>query len=254
MAPIVMVHGAFCAGWAFDQFRLPFEARGLEVYAPDLPGHSDAARVGDVAGLSMRDFCDALTGACKSLSEPPILIGHSLGGLVVQMAAARMPVRALILLAPSAPWGVSGATVEEGLSALSLYGLGPFWLQAVDPVYSVAKDYLFNLMPPEAVTPLFQRMTPESGRALWETLNWWLDPLATTLVSPGAVRAPVLAIAGEKDVIHPPATVTETARRLNGEVRVFPGMGHWLVGESGWPNVAQCCLDWLSAAEPSQAA
>jgi len=92
---------------------------------------------------------------------------------------------------------------------------------------------------------VFERMTPESGKALWQTLNWWLDPFMTTLVAPGAIGAPVLAIAGGRDVIHPPATVKQTAARLSADFRVFGEMSHWLPGEPGWEDVARACLEWL---------
>jgi pimeloyl-ACP methyl ester carboxylesterase len=94
---------------------------------------------------------------------------------------------------------------------------------------------------------VFERMVPESGLALWQTLNWWLDPFMTTAVGPGAARSPVLAIAGGKDVIHPPATVKQTAQRLSGEFALMPNMSHWLPGEPGWDEVARLCLNWLPA-------
>src|SRR3990167_377652 len=125
-APVIMVHGAFCGGWVFERFRTPFEAAGHEVLTPDLPGH--AAGTGGVAGKSMADYAVAVAEVCKQASEPPILIGHSMGGPAAPMAAARAPVSALVLLAPSPPWGVSGSTMEEAVSAVSLYALGPYWL------------------------------------------------------------------------------------------------------------------------------
>ena len=64
-------------------------------------------------------------------------------------------------------------------------------------------------------------------------------------LQPGAVRAPVLAIAGGADLIHPEATVRQTAAKVNGEVRVFREMSHWLICEPGWEDVAAACLDWL---------
>ncbi len=194
--PIVMVHGAFCAGWVFEAFRAPFERAGHEVFAPDLPGHGTGA----VTGLSMGDYARAVADLCQRQASPPVLIGHSLGGLVAQMAATRTPVRALILLAPSAPWGVPGATMEEALSAVSLFALGPFWAMPVAPDPGLAKRYLFDRLERTARRAAFARMTSESGRALWETLNWWLDPMATTLVRERGVAAPVLAIAGGLDV------------------------------------------------------
>jgi pimeloyl-ACP methyl ester carboxylesterase len=240
--PVVMAHGAFCGGWVFDAFRKPFEAAGHVVLTPDLPGH-DAE--GGVAGKSMSDYARALAQVCESCEEPPILIGHSLGGLAAQLAAGRTPLSALILLAPSAPWGVYGVSMEEGVSAVSLYALGPYWLQAVAPDYMLAKMYSLDRMSSADRRATYARMVPESGRALWETLNWWLDPFATT-IAPTRIAAPVLALVGEKDVIHPPATVRQTGARLGATFHVFPGMSHWLPGEPGWEAVADHCLIWLA--------
>jgi len=247
-----MVHGGFCAAWVFEEFRAPFEAAGHAVFTPDLPGHAGARP--SVAGLSMGDYAKAIATLARQQSRPPILIGHSLGGLVVQLAATRTPVAALILLAPSAPWGVTGATLEEGLSAVTLYSLGPYWLQAVDPDFGAAKLYLFDHMPKASRRRMFDRMTPESGFALWQTLNWWLDPTASTMVSRAAIKAPVIAFAGEKDVIHSPATVRATAERIGGETRVLPGRGHWLMGEAGWEALAADCLAWLDRLDTLNAA
>jgi len=252
--PIIMVHGAFGGGWMFDAFRAPFERAGHRVLTPDLPGHSPGEARETVRGLSISKYADAMVELVAAQPRPPILIGHSLGGLVVQLAAARTPVESLILLAPSAPWGVAGVSMEEAISAYSLYALGPYWTMAIDPDYPSARRYLFDRLPRTERRALFARMSAESGRALWETLNWWLDPYMTTMVRASAIRAPVLAIAGGRDAIHPPATVETTAKRLNGEVRVFPEMSHWLPGEPGWDDVAEACLDWISRGKTRAAA
>jgi pimeloyl-ACP methyl ester carboxylesterase len=242
---IIAVHGAFCAGWAFDRFRAPIEARGFRFIAPDLPGHGGHEGRSAVTGASMRHYTTAIRRLIQAQPAPPILIGHSLGGLVAQMAAARSKVAGLILLAPSSPWGVVGTTAEEAISTVTLYALGPYWAMAVDPDYASAHRYLFDRLPGPERRETFARLVPESGRALWETLNWWLDPFATTTVRAGAVAAPVLALVGGRDAIHPPATVKSVASRLGGETRVFPDMSHWLVGEPGWEEVAETCVDWI---------
>lgn len=236
-----MVHGAFCGGWTFDAFRAPFEAAGHAVLTPDLIGHDGAS---GVAGVSMTDYARQIARLAADCEAPPILIGHSMGGLVAQMAASRARVAKLILLAPSAPWGVAGVSLEEAASAMSLYALGPYWLQAVSPDYGVVRRYSIDRLPRPTRKAIFARMTAESGRALWETLNWWLDPFMTTSVS--APGCPVLAIAGGKDVIHPPATVRQTAARLGGGVEIFPEMSHWLPGEPGWEQVADRCLAFVA--------
>jgi pimeloyl-ACP methyl ester carboxylesterase len=139
--PVIFAHGAFCGGWAFERFRAPFEARGLTCLAPDMRGHGARSPRDATAGLSMGDYAADLAGLISAQAEPPILIGHSLGGLVAQMATARAPVRALVLLAPSPPWGVPGGSLGEAISAMSLYGLGAFWMQAIEPDYASARGY-----------------------------------------------------------------------------------------------------------------
>lgn len=247
---IILVHGAFCGGWAFDAFRRPFEAQGYRCIAPDLPGHGEAALQSDVVNQSMSDYAAAIARLAAEQETPPILLGHSLGGLVAQMAATRCTLAALILLAPSAPWGVAGASLEEAASAFGLYALGPFWTQAVAPDRAVARLYSLDRMAKESGRLIVDQMTAESGRALFETLNWWLDPFMTTQVDASRVQAPVFVACGGSDVIHPPSTVRQTAHRLNADLRVFEGMSHWLVGEEGWEAVSGACLDWIGATVP----
>lgn len=252
--PIVMVHGAFCGGWVFEAFKEPFVAAGHSVIAPDLPGHAADDRRDAVAGASMSDYARAVAELVSGLETPPILIGHSLGGLVSLMAASRAPVSCVVLLAPSAPWGVTGSTMEEAISAVSLYALGPYWAQAIEPDYPTFRRYSVDRLERPERQALFERMRPESGRAIFETLNWWLDPLMTTLVHPSRVAAPILAIAGGRDAIHPPATVRETARRVGAAFEALPQMSHWLPAEPGWEDVAALCLDWIDQAKSRVAA
>ena len=240
---VIMVHGGFCGGWAFDAFRQPFEAAGYECLAPNLRGHGDG---GKIVGVSMTDFARDIAALIEAQAEPPILIGHSMGGLVAMMAAAKAPVRALVLLAPSPPWGVAGASMEEAVSALALHALGPFWLQAVEPDYASARLYSLDRLDKAEREAAFARMTAESGRALWETLNWWLDPFMTTSVAVDRIKAPAMVAVGARDMIHPPATVRQTAERLKADFRVFDGMSHWLLAEPGWDTVAKACLEWTA--------
>ena len=249
---VILVHGGFCGGWAFDVFRQPFEAAGYACLAPNLRGHGPGNR--GVAGVSMTDFAADIAALIEAEPEPPVLIGHSMGGLVAMMAAAKAKVRGLALLAPSPPWGVPGASLEEAASAMTLHALGPFWLQAVEPDYTSARHYSLDRLDQATRKAVFDRMSPESGRALWETLNWWLDPFMTTSVPADRIKAPALVVVGARDLIHPPATVRQTAERLGADYRVFDGMSHWLHGEPGWEDVAKACLDWTAAQKADAAA
>lgn len=248
MTTFVMVHGAFCGGWAFDDFRGPFEARGDRVLAPDLRGHGPADRGGALIGVSMTDYARDIADLCNGLEEPPVLLGHSLGGLVAQLAARRARLQALVLLAPSPPWGVAGSTLEEAITAFGVQMLGPFSSGAVEPDAELMRRYSLNRMAPAGREAVVARMGRESALALRQTLNWWLDPFMTTSVGPGPIGVPALALVGGEDVVHPPMTVSLTAERIGAACEVLPGMSHWLVGEAGWEAAAGRVADWLSAA------
>jgi pimeloyl-ACP methyl ester carboxylesterase len=243
-----MVHGAFCGGWVFERFRAPFEAAGHMVLTPDLRGHGAADPPSAVLGASMADYARDIAELARLQATPPVLVGHSMGGLVAAMAAAKVKIAALVLLAPSPPWGIAGGSLEEAGSAVALYALGPFWAQAIEPDRLVAKLYSLDRMIAEEGREVARRMRPESGRAMFETLNWWLDPFMTTRVPQGSVTVPVFAGVGERDLINPPSTVRQTASKFGVQPRLFSGMSHWLVGEPGWEGVASACLAWLDEA------
>lgn len=245
MTTVVMAHGAFCGAWAFERFRAPFEARGWRVRTPDLRGHEPGAEPRAVARLSMSDYAADLVRACEDLAEPPVLVGHSLGGLVCQMAARRVRPQAMVLLAPSPPWGVTGSSVEEAVTATAVGLIDPFWSGTVAPDRAIMRRHSLDRVPRPYRDEILARVGHESARALREVLNWWLDPFMTTSVGTGPLPVPTLVIGGAKDVVHPAATVRRTAERLGASYREMRDMSHWLVGETGWEAVAALALDWL---------
>ena len=244
--PLVMVHGAFCGGWCFDGFRVAFEAEGWAVSAPDLPGHAANGGPSAVAGRSVADYAKALAEVIGAQPAPPVLIGHSLGGLVAQLAAARRTVAGLILLAPSPAWGQPVTSpVELAASGALLASLGAYWLDSVAPDWSTVRAMTFDRLPDDLARTLYARMIPESGRALFEVLNWWMDPTLASFVPPIAHQQPSLVISGGADRIHPPATVAVTGLRLCADSRSVEALSHWMLDEPESPQLAQICLEWL---------
>ena len=246
MTAIVMVHGAFCGGWAFERFRTPFEAAGFDVLAPDLRGHGADEPGSRVSGVSMSDYAADIAALCAAQAEPPVLLGHSMGGLVAQLAARKARVRALVLLAPSPPWGVAGSSFEEAATAFGVQMMGAFSSGAMEPDRGLMRAYSLDRMAQAEREAAVARLRPESAMAIRETLNWWLDPFMTTSVGPGPIGAPALVICGERDVVHSPATARATTDRIGGTYQGMPGMSHWLVGEPGRDAVADRVLTWLA--------
>lgn len=246
--PVVFVHGAFCGGWAFESFRAPFDAAGFETHAPNLPHHERGADLEQLAQTGLKDYAQAIVEYARPLRAPPILIGHSLGGLVVQLAAMHTPASALVLLAPSAPWGVPPTTLDEHGNQLGLTLLGDYWRRPIPPDYRVARANTLDRLQREDARRAFARFVPESGRAIREAMQWWSDTSTASQAPVYRISAPVLGVAGGKDRVNPASTVHRIITRFpatQADYHEFPDMSHWLVGEPEAPQVAALVLHWL---------
>jgi pimeloyl-ACP methyl ester carboxylesterase len=243
-----MIHGAFCGGWVFEKFRAPFEAAGYAVHAPDLRFHDRGSNPPPELGRTgMKDYVSDLSLLIKTLEAPPVLLGHSLGGLLAQMAATRVPVKALVLLAPSAPWGVLPSTLFEVVSAQAMFFVGDLANKPIAPSYEIAAAHSLDRLPRAERDAVYARFVPESGRATFETMHWGMDPTRATRVPASEVSCPVLCITGSDDKMNPPGTVRRIAARYRerASFEESEGHSHWLIGERGWDRVAARALEWI---------
>jgi pimeloyl-ACP methyl ester carboxylesterase len=243
-----MIHGAFCGGWCFAHWRAAYETHGFTVHAPNLRHHNSYEEaLQSLEQVSTADYCADLRALIADLDTPPVIVGHSLGGLLAQMLAARTRVRALVLLAPLAPWGTFPSTTFEWLAMQALWWEGALWKKAVRPRHSVAATHALEHVPAKAHDAILSRLVPESGKAIWESVHWMLDPLQTTFVDQRSVTCPILCVAGGRDRIVSPGTVRRVAQRYGGRSRyeLLPESGHWLIGEPGWERIAAGSLSWL---------
>jgi pimeloyl-ACP methyl ester carboxylesterase len=246
--PVVMIHGAFCGGWAFESWRAVFRAKGYDAHAPDLRHHDGNGEPPQELGqTSMLDYVEDLEEYLDALDDDPILIGHSMGGLLAQMLAARRNVRALVLLAPSAPWGVLPATPFEYASANALYLAGDFWNRRLWPTHWIAAANALDNVPDDERQAVLDRFVPESGLATFEIMHWPFDFRRATQIDPREITCPILCVTGARDRINSPGTVKSVATRYRGRARYeeLEGHSHWLIGEPGWEKIAKLSLDWL---------
>jgi pimeloyl-ACP methyl ester carboxylesterase len=246
-APIVMIHGAFCGAWAFEKFRRPFEAEGFRVTAPTLRHHDGREPPGALGRTSLSDYADDLLAVIAKLGEPPILIGHSLGGLLAQILATRTAVVAAVLISPSPPWGTAPTTLHEIMSAQALLLNGDYWQRILRPSYVIAAEHSLDRLSRDERTQVYTRFVPESGRATFEVMHWMLDFARGSYVSARSVTCPLLCLTGSDDRISPVSTSKQIARRYEGRAvfEELSGHSHWPIGEPGWQNVAERIIVWL---------
>jgi non-heme chloroperoxidase len=253
---ILFVHGAFCGGWVFDDFKSLFEANGYQCLTPDLPYHDQQYRgrpATKLGNTSLTEYADFLEDYIKELGEPPILVGHSMGGLLCQMLAARGLVKSVILLAPCAPWGILPTTFYEYANAMGIAMMSPALLgRPLMPNFAVAIDQSLHQLSKEKQREIYKHFVPESGRATYEIFHWGFDIHSASYVAARDVKCPVLTIAARKDRINPPSTVKQIHRRYKNKQNEFhyaKESSHWIVSEDGWEILAQHGVDWLANLE-----
>ncbi len=245
---ILLIHGMWGGPHLWDRFRPFFEERGHRCLTPALRHHQgppSAPVHPELGTTSLLDYAADLEAEVKSLPERPWIVGHSMGGLLAQILAARGLAEKAVLLTPAAPRGILAlrpSVVRTFFRAMTSWG---FWKRPFLPTYAEASYALWENLPEEERRAHFARFVPESGRAAFEIGLWPLDFRKASEVDERKVACPVLVVAGGRDRITPEPVVRRVARKYGAAYQVFPRMAHWVVGEPGWEEVAGFVLGWL---------
>ncbi|MCW5734869.1 MAG: alpha/beta fold hydrolase [Enhydrobacter sp.] len=233
----------------WQNWRAMLGARGWQTIAPSLRHHDEpplppAAALGTV-GLD--DYASDLEAAIRSLPEKPVLIGHSMGGLIALKLAARKLARACVLLTPAPPSSVFAARPSNLLAFARIQSRWGWWRTPHRATLPEALRDTFNTTDTAVATALHGAFVHDSGRALFEIALPWLDRGRAATVDPAAIDAPLLFVAAGRDRLTPPDVVQRTARRFASDCRLYPGQGHWVLGQPGWQDIARDAADWLEA-------
>jgi non-heme chloroperoxidase len=248
---IVMIHGMWGGGWNWENYQKFFEGKGYHCITPTLRLHDVDPKAPPhprLGNTSLLDYVEDLEKEIRKLDTLPILMGHSMGGLLVQILGSRGLARALVLLAPAPPLGImvlKPSVIRGNLSLLLKWG---FWRKPMRQTFAEAAYSTMNLLTEKEQKRLYDRYVYESGRAAWEIGFWFLDRKGAAKVDASRVTCPVLVIAGAQDRIMPASVVRKTARKYKAVAtyRELPNHAHWLIVESGWQEIAEYISDWLN--------
>lgn len=243
--PLLFIHGAFQGGWCWDEHFLDFFAeQGFRVVAPSLRGHGSSPADKPLRLCSIADFLDDVASIAKTLLPQPILIGHSMGGFIVQKYLDGNDAPAAVLLASAPPRGhlrTLMRLLRQHPWRCSKFALTGRPADLYGGTASGLRDLLYGDAAPDLlVDATAGRLQPESTRALL------FDLAVPALVRKARVTAPILVLGGERDALYGDRDVHATARVYGSEAIVIPGIGHEVMLEPGWPTVADCILSWLA--------
>lgn len=252
----MMVHGMCCTGAVWSHFRSLFEARGARVFTPTLRPDARSTILEKpklaLRELGLSDYLSQLESEAAAITKEcgrrPVVIGHSMGGLLAQVLAERGCVEAAVFISPSAPAGVRDPVTRVFWSVVALsnrLGIAPW---AIKSRRKLVERSVLNVMPPAEREAAYDAFVYESGRAFNELGNWPVDERR--------IRVPVLTVAARRDRLVPAKLVRLTGKKyaaIGGEFREYREHGHWLYAEPGWQKPATEIYDWLeSALERSQ--
>ena len=242
--PLLFVHGAWHGAWCWDVHFLDyFAAQGFAAHALSLRGHGGSAGRERLRWTRIRDYVADVAAVAARLPAPPAVIGHSMGGFVVQKYLERHRPPAAVLLASLPPQGAWRVTLR---------------FAARRPLRFLQGNLTLSLYPLVA-TPALARaafFSPELGtadvEAYWRRLQdesylGFLDMLLLDLPKPPEAAPPVLVLGAERDSIFDRRQVEATARAYGTEARMLPGLAHDAMLDANWRGAADAILDWLKA-------
>jgi pimeloyl-ACP methyl ester carboxylesterase len=240
--PLLFVHGAFVDHTAFEPWMRLLARAGWRSVASARRGRLGVGPE-QAAGLTIADYVEDTRRVIAALGEKPIVVGHSLGGLIAQKLAELDLVSGLTLLAP-AP---AGMLTAQPVALPALLPMFPNILlgRPVRPSCDACETIALNCVPKPERAAMHARLVHESGRVYREMI------FGTFKVDRAKVRCPVLVIGGSEDRIVSPALARSTATRYAADLKFFEGHGHWLLEEPGWEVIAGAVGTWLETKFPA---
>lgn len=255
--PAIFVHGLWLHASSWDPWLAKFRDAGYDASAPAWPGDSDTVEASrqnpdGIAGRGVDEVVEHYAEIIATLAEPPVLVGHSFGGTIVEKLMGQ-------------GLGAAGVAID----AAPIKGVLPLPISALRAAFPALQNpanrnrsvsltaeqfhYAFgNAIPPEESAELFEKWTiPAPGKPLFQAATANFSPHAQTKVdTDNDDRGPLLLIMGGKDHTVPEAITKSTLKQYKHssavtDLKEFPDRGHSLTIDHGWDEVADAVLAWL---------
>jgi len=234
--PVVMVHGGNHAGWCWETWAQFFAEAGYEVHVPDWYNHgaSDALLDEEFLHRSIADVAKKeIPYITERFDQPPILIGHSMGGLAAALYATTAPVERLAMVATVMPQSAHPDPIPLPVDMNKPYPLFPF---------EQAKQIFFTKSSEADARRYYERLSVESPQAVYEATHWSVE------LDPADVTVPTLVMATEFDQLIPHEPLKRYAEMLHADYIQASGVGHSdvLLKSPEAETAAQQVIDWLA--------
>jgi len=234
----------------FGDARREFEDRGYTVHTPtlryhDLPLDDGAAKI---APLSLRDYADDVSALVNSLDSPPLVVGHSLGGLIAQLVAAQTRHAGLVAATPAPAAGIFSTYPGTVRVFFGHYLHRRPWARPLYPMtWKLFRRYGTNTTDEPLAREFYTELVCESGRVYCEMAFWFLDRKRASRVDFAAVTTPVLAIGARQDRLMNRRVARATAKRYaSGTYVEIPASDHLVFHGNALPVTMARIDEWMA--------
>jgi pimeloyl-ACP methyl ester carboxylesterase len=251
LKPILFcIHGYWATPATFTRLKARFEAQGYTVVAPALPYHDrdpSLAPPAELATLTVEDYARFLVAEIEKLPAPPVIIGHSMGGMLAQIVAARVAHRGLVLLSTAATASTMVPAIDTIRTMAGVVTKWGWWKAPTRIEHGAAMWGIYNGVPADIAEAEFAGLVWDSGRVMAEMTLANVSTTGATKVEYAKLDKPALVIVGTADRTTVPGISRATARKLAGTVdyHELPGVGHWLFWGETEVRVGDWIAEWL---------
>jgi non-heme chloroperoxidase len=245
--PLLFVHGAFAGGWMWTDTFMPFFSEaGYTCHALSLRGHGGSDGREHIDWHSVADYVEDIERVVDWIGEPPILIGHSMGGFIVQKYLEKHgDVPGAVLLCSVPPQGLIAAQFHLMFRKPQLFmDINRIVGGDMTDIDTLREALFAGDIDEKMSAAWLTRMRPESHRAIWDMSMFSLPRLDLMH------RPPMLIAGAEHDVLVPAFLVQTTAQTYGLKDHIFPGVGHAVTHEPSWPDIAAWLRNWLDGIKP----
>ncbi len=252
---ILMIHGVGCTGESWSRMAGHFRDLGWRVETPTLRPHlrRRSAPPAELLTVRLADYVEDMEVEARRLQaesgRPPVVFGHSMGGLLAQKLAERGVARAAVLLAPTAPSGLArkSTLAPRIIFANILYSSRPearahrFWKAGFC-------WGMLNCVPRSRHARIYETTCFDSGLVYQDLFYRARDPHRTGYVDEARIDVPVLTIGAARDRVIPVETQRGVAHKYKrtGTYLEYTHHAHWIVDEPGTERVSADIAGWLA--------
>ena len=246
---ILLIHGTWGNAASWGAFVPALEAEGFEVHAPSLRYHDLPLEEGatKIATLSLTDYVDDLSDYLSKMTSKPIILGHSLGGLLAQLVAARNPQlhRGVVLLGTAPIAGIFALYPSMLGCFYQHYLQWGFWKKPLYPTKKRVNHYCMNHQSDADQQQFFEALVTESGRVYAEMALWFLDPKRAAHVDTKKITAPMLIVSGTDDRIVNMRISKVTAKKYpQARLEIIKGSDHMYAMGKYMPKTIELIVAW----------